>query len=69
MIILTELYFIEHAEVIEDLVERHNGKIVPCNNGGKSAVGVTFKDEIQEDCFWADFRNILDARFSNRPQL
>jgi|MudIll2142460700_1097286.scaffolds.fasta_scaffold313462_3 hypothetical protein len=69
MIIFTEEYFIDHAEVIEELTERHGGKIVPGNNGNKSAIAVTFKDETREDCFWADFRNMLDARFSNRPQL
>lgn len=68
MIILTEEFFIDHAETIEDLCERHNGKIVPGNNGGKSAVAVTFKDEIQEDCFWADFQSALADRFTHRPQ-
>lgn len=57
MIILSKQEFNERQTFLESLIKTHNGRVIPANNGGIPAVGFIFKDDIVEDCFWADYRN------------
>lgn len=60
MISLSEKEFYEHHELIEELCETHNGRIVSDPSGAKPLVTITFKAEVFEDCFWADYRCALE---------
>ena len=56
MIILCNQEYKANRDLIEDLCDCYNGRVVPGNNGGQPAKAIIFQLNSQEDGFWADYQ-------------
>jgi hypothetical protein len=65
MITFTASQYDSQAEILDELCETHEAKVVISQDG----VSLSFKDEFTEDCFWMDFRTFLEFHGIPRPVL
>ena len=61
MIILEVDFYTANQDTVDEMVSEHGGRIVQGDNGGKPAVAAVFKDEIAEDCFYADLIGLFHS--------
>ena len=54
MILLDAVFYDANQDTVDEIVTEYGGRIVRGYIGGKPTIAVVFKDEIEEDFFYAD---------------
>ena len=64
MIILEVDFYTANQDTVDEIVTEYGGRIVRGYIGGKPTIAIVFKDEIEEDFFYADLIGLYPSESS-----